>query len=338
MSSYNGLIDLHVHLDGSLSPDTVRYLADMQNISLIEGKDNKDISTLELDKKLKINENCHNLKEYLEKFDFTLPLLQSEWSIEQSVYRLLKEQSYQGLIYSEIRFAPQLHTRNGLSMRKVVLAALKGLAAARQNLPIGAALILCCMRGKDNAVQNEETIKLAAEFKNSGVAAVDLAGDEYHFKTDNYQNIFSLANKLNVAMTIHAGEADGPESIRMALKCGAKRIGHGIAMRLDKDVRKMVRAAGTGVEMCPISNLQTKAVQSTADYPIGLFLDEGLLVSVNTDNRTVSNTSLTREFDFIQKTYGVTDAQVLRIIQNAADTAFADDDMKQKLYKKLVKA
>lgn len=322
MSSYNGLIDLHVHLDGSLSPDTVRYLADMQNISLIEGKDNKDISTLELDKKLKINANCHNLKEYLEKFDFTLPLLQSEWSIEQSVYRLLKEQSYQGLIYSEIRFAPQLHTRNGLSMRKVVLAALKGLAAARQNLPIGAALILCCMRGKDNAVQNEETIKLAAEFKNSGVAAVDLAGDEYHFKTDNYQNIFSLANKLNVAMTIHAGEADGPESIRTALKCGAKRIGHGIRAVEDKELVKILAEKQIPLELCPTSNLNTKVVKDIKDYPIMQLLDAGVKVTINTDNMTVSDTTVAKELKLIQNTFGLSSTEITILINNAKEAAF----------------
>lgn len=322
MSSYNGLIDLHVHLDGSLSPDTVRYLADMQNISLIAGKDNKDISALELDKKLKVNRNCRDLKEYLEKFDFTLPLLQSEWAIEQSVYRLLKEQSSQGLIYSEIRFAPQLHTRNGLSMRKVVLAALKGLSVARQNLPIGAALILCCMRGNDNAVQNEETIKLAAEFGNSGVAAVDLAGDEYHFKTENYQNMFSAANKLNVPMTIHAGEADGPESIRIALKCKAKRIGHGIRAAEDKELVKILAERQIPLELCPTSNLNTKVVEDIKDYPIMQLLDAGVKVTINTDNMTVSDTTVAKELKLIQNTFNLSSTEIGILINNAKEAAF----------------
>lgn len=106
-------------------------------------------------------------------------------------------------------------------------------------------------------------------------------------------------------------------------------------MRLDAQTRRIVKEAGVGVEMCPISNLQTKAVESTNDYPMRLFLDEGILVSVNTDNRTVSNTSLTKEFEFVQKTYGISDGEIRRMLLNAAETAFADDDIKHKLYKRL---
>lgn len=322
MAYFRGLVDLHVHLDGSLSTDTVRYLADMQNIRLIDKTDNKDITSCELEKKLKVSKDCRDLGEYLEKFDFTLPLLQSDWAVKESIYRLLKEQSQQGIIYSEIRFAPQLHTRKGLTMREVVIAALEGANRANRELPIGAALILCCMRGTDNVIQNEETVRLAAEFKDSGVAAIDLAGDESTFKTKSYENIFRQAKELGVSMTVHAGEADGPESIRAALKFGAKRIGHGIRAVEDTELVKLLAERKIPLELCPTSNLNTKVVNDIKDYPVMQLLDAGVKVTINTDNMTVSDTTVADELKLIKNTFGLSGSDIDRLIKNAREAAF----------------
>ena len=314
-------VELHCHLDGSLSR------------AFMESHLQREVSQAELS----VSDDCESLVEYLEKFELPCSCIQDEKGLFDAGYDVLRTMHEENVCYAEIRFAPLLSVGKGMDTRAVLEALLAGLECGRKAFGVDYNVITCAMRHHSEE-DNFKMIKTAREFLGAGVCAADLAGAESLYPMSAFMDLFQKTKALGMPFTIHAGECGSTVNIADAIEAGAKRIGHGIAMRLDKDVRKMVRAAGTGVEMCPISNLQTKAVQSTADYPIGLFLDEGLLVSVNTDNRTVSNTSLTREFDFIQKTYGVTDAQVLRIIQNAADTAFADDDMKQKLYKKLVKA
>lgn len=135
--------------------------------------------------------------------------------------------------------------------------------------------------------------------------------------------------------TLHAGECGNAQNIVDSVHAGAGRIGHGIAMRGKEEVKSLVRDAHVGVEMCPISNLQTKAVPGTAEYPLREFLDAGILVTINTDNRTVSDTSLTKELEFIQKTYGITDLEIKSMMKNAAQTAFVDEDTRQRLFEKL---
>ena len=138
---------------------------------------------------------------------------------------------------------------------------------------------------------------------------------------------------MGMPFTLHAGECGNPQNIIDSINVGAGRIGHGIAMRGNREIRKLAKEAGVGIEMCPISNLQTKSVNSMAEYPMREFLDAGLKVSVNTDNRTVSNTSLTKELEFIQKNYGIRDEEIFRMMKNAIDTAFADDSIKDKICK-----
>ena len=135
--------------------------------------------------------------------------------------------------------------------------------------------------------------------------------------------------------TLHAGECGNVVNITDAVQAGAGRIGHGIAMRKNPAVQKMVRDAGIGIEMCPVSNLQTKAVGNPQEYPIREFLEAGLLVTVNTDNRTVSGTSMTKELELVQKRYGISDSEVLLLMKNAVQTSFADDEMKDRIFKKL---
>ena len=147
--------------------------------------------------------------------------------------------------------------------------------------------------------------------------------------------LFTKVGKLGIPFTLHAGECGNPQNIIDSVQVGAKRIGHGIAMRGHKGLQRELAARNIGIEMCPISNLQTKAVNITAEYPLREFLDAGLKVSINTDNRTVSNTTLTKELDFIQRTYGIQDEEILLLMKNAADTAFASDEVKAELYRKL---
>lgn len=208
----NCLTDLHVHLDGSLSLESVRHLCGMQNI---ETGDDAELSA-----KLSVSSDCKNLNEYLEKFEFPLQLLQTREAVKYSVCQLVKEQEEQGVIYSEIRFAPQLHTRKGLSQQEIVEAACEGLDESRKYWKSYSChnLILCCMRSDDNKDANMETVRLAALYaeRGRGVVAADLAGAEGLYATDTFADVFRDAVQRGVPFTIHAGEAAGAESVECA--------------------------------------------------------------------------------------------------------------------------
>lgn len=315
----NCLIDLHQHLDGSISVSIAKKLAAMQNIDL------PDENTLA--KLLSVEPDCRDLNQYLEKFALPLSLLQTREAISESVYLLLNELQSQGLIYAEIRFAPQLHTDKELTQEEVIRAAIQGLN--RGSLPGG--LILCCMRGSDTHGANLETVRLAAEFLGEGVLALDLAGAEAIYDTGNYEKEFSLARQLGVPYTIHAGEADGPGSIRKAIGYGAKRIGHGVRSVEDKDLLRFLAEKGITLECCPTSNLQTQIFPSIHDFPARVFLDAGVKFTINTDNTSVSATNLRREWELVIDAFSLTDEEVKTILLNAVDAAFTGEDMKQTL-------
>ena len=165
-------------------------------------------------------------------------------------------------------------------------------------------------------------IRIAREYLGDGVCAADLAGAEAIYPMSEFMELFGQAKKLGMPFTIHAGECGNVQNILDSVEAGALRIGHGIAMRGNSEVQKMIREKGIGVEMCPISNLQTKAVESESQYPLREFLGNGIKVTINTDNRTVSNTTMTKELQFIQEHYRITDEEIRLMMINAVDTAF----------------
>ena len=319
-----GLIDLHLHLDGSLSLNSVRELARMQNMA-VEHDDEK------LLKLLQVGPDCKDLNEYLEKFAFPCSLLQSPEAITRSVENLRSELKSQGLIYAEIRFAPQLHTLRGLTQRQVVQAATEGLKADG----VEANLILCCMRGDQNHEQNLETVRLAAEFLGKGICAVDLAGAEALFPTDAFEEEFTLARKLGVPYTIHAGEAAGPESVYTALDFGAKRLGHGVRSAEDAKLLERLAQEGITLELCPTSNLNTNIFPSLQDYPLLQLMEAGVRVTINTDNIMVSGVSLESEWEKVIKTFHLNGDQILTLQKNAAEAVFADHKVKARLLERI---
>lgn len=319
-----GLIDLHLHLDGSLSLNSVRELAQMQNMA-VEPDDEK------LLKLLQVGPDCKDLNEYLEKFAFPCSLLQSPEAITRSVENLRSELKSQGLIYAEIRFAPQLHTIQGLTQRQVVQAATEGLKADG----VEANLILCCMRGDQNHEQNLETVRLAAEFLGKGICAVDLAGAEALFPTDAFEEEFTLARKLGVPYTIHAGEAAGPESVYTALDFGAKRLGHGVRSAEDAKLLEHLAQEGITLELCPTSNLNTNIFPSLQDYPLLQLMEAGVRVTINTDNIMVSGVSLESEWEKVIKTFHLNGDQILTLQKNAAEAVFADHKVKARLLERI---
>ncbi|MBR4934325.1 MAG: adenosine deaminase [Anaerotignum sp.] len=319
------MIDLHLHLDGSLNPKNILEMAKMAGVDLPYAEE-AVIRT-----KMMVEPDCTNLGEYLEKFDLPLQLLQTTETIEYAVYELMRDLKEQGLCYAEIRYAPQLHLQKGLTQAEVVEATIRGRNKGVQDFGIPVNLILCCMRSDQNQAENMETIMVAEKYLGQGVCAVDLAGNEAAYPTESFKDVFALAREKGVSMVIHAGEAAGPESVWQALDLGAVRIGHGIHSIEDKELMQVLKEKGIYLEMCYSSNLQTKTVDNAAAYPLVPFLLEGLPVTLHTDNLTVSNTALQREYRLVQEQFSLTDEQMKAVAMRTADAAFLSEAEKKVL-------
>lgn len=310
------MVDLHLHLDGSLSAEFVLEQAEKDGI-VLPANNVQDLMPY-----LTVGDTCESLNEYLEKFDLPLSVLQTENALEKSVYDLMKRLDAEGVEYAEIRYAPQLHLQRGLAQEAVVEATLSGLNSAIRDYNIDGKLILCCMRMADNQSANMQTVEVAKRYLGRGVAAIDLAGAEALFPTKNFEQIFRRASMYDIPFTIHAGEADGPESIRDALRFGATRIGHGVRCIEDSSLVDELIKRQIPLEVCPISNAQTKACPDIAHHPILKLLDYGVCVTVNTDNRTVSNTNLNKEFDALYRELHMTDSQKEKLNKNSLSAKF----------------
>lgn len=325
------MIDLHLHLDGSINPADMFRLAEMSGVRLPAETEE------EIKEKLVVNPGCRNLGEYLEKFDLPLQVLQTGRSMEFAVYRLLERLHEQGLCHVEIRFAPQLHTKKGLTQEEAVRASASGLARGVRDFGISAGLILCCMRGAGNRAENMETVAVAEQFLGRGVCAVDLAGNEAAWPTGDFADIFRQAQQRRIPAVIHAGEAAGAESVRKALELGAVRIGHGIHAAEDRGLMGILRKKKIYLEMCYSSNLQTRTVDSPEEYPLTEFLENDLNVTVNTDNMTVSDTNLKREYLLLREQYALSPSQLNRLALNAADAAFVTEEERANLKEQIEK-
>lgn len=319
-------IDLHLHLDGAVTTGIARELAKIQDIELPE--DDK-----ELEKLLTVPDDCESLNDFLECFDLPLSLMQTKKGLSEAVRLVSENIRSQGVIYAEIRFAPQLHTDKGMTQEDAILAALDG--ASKTDLKVN--LILCCMRGEGNEAANEETVELAKKYlvKDGGVVAIDIAGAEAIFPTADYRDLFAKAKELGIPFTIHAGEADGAESVRLAIEYGASRIGHGVRSFEDPEVIKLIKEKGIYLEMCPTSNRQTHAVEDMSKYPFMDYLNQGLPVTLNTDDMGIEGTTLANEFRYMEKTYGLTAAQEKVLLANSVNAAFTSDEVKDQLRKEL---
>lgn len=321
------MIDLHCHLDGSITLDIAKKLGELQNIELPVKSDEA------LLKKLSVPEDCESLNDFLQCFGLPLRLLQTKEGIAEAVRLVQEDAKYQGIEYLEIRFAPQLHQINGLSQEEVISAALEGLKQS----DLHTNLILCLMRSDHNQDENLETVKLAKKFlaKDKGVVAIDLAGAEGLFKTKDFEKEFTMAKEAGVPFTIHAGEADGAESVWSAIKFGAKRIGHGVRIFEDSELLEYVIKNKIPLEMCPNSNRQTKAVSDMSTYPLRKYLEEGVKVTINTDDPAICRTNLQKEYHYIQKMYGITEDEKKQLLLNAVDAAFCSDEYKDLLRNKI---
>ncbi len=302
-------IDLHCHLDGSLDIEFMRKTSGIQNMEEL-------MQHIQVD-----HEVCQNLTEYLEKFDLPLKCMSNMLLIEEASERFVYDLKDDNIGYCEVRFSPILLEKEDLSAEQVLVSVLKGLEKGSQATGIETKVIICAMR-HHSMETNLRVFSLASKYLGKGVCAVDLAGDESMYPMNLYKELFSYAKLCNLPFTIHAGECGDEQNIVDAIELGAKRIGHGIAMRGNVDLQKFCASKGVAVEMCPVSNFQTKAVSDFKTYPLYEFLNNGVAVTINTDNRTVSNTSITKEFRFIEEHFGITEADKKLFTQNAMQHRF----------------
>ena len=314
---------LHLHLDGSLRPETVREWLK---------EDGEEYSLEEVQSKLMVNKDCKDLNEYLEKFDIPSKVLQTAERIERATYELYEDLSKQNVIYAEVRFAPSKHLEKGLSYKQVVQAAINGMERAKKDFNIDGNLILCCMRGDNNVQENLETVVAAKKFLNRGVAAIDLAGAEALFSTEKFEDIFRLANQNGIPLTIHAGEADGPASVSIAIQY-ANRIGHGIRSIESEYVINELRKRGVTLEVCPTSNEQTQAV--SGKHPLEELYRRGIKTTISTDNDTVSNIDIEEEYRKVLENTNLTYNDLVQMNINAARAIFDTPEKKAKLVSEL---
>ncbi len=318
------IVDLHLHLDGSLSPEAIIKVARKENIVL----PTYDVN--ELQKYLEVDSSCASLNDYLTKFDIPNKVLQTPYGLKECTIDLLNRLSKQGLKYVEIRMAPQLSAHKGLSQEEVVTSLISAIKEGEKQFNIKANLILCLMRSDNNNKENLETVKVASKYLSRGVVAIDLAGAEALFPNERFADMFLLASNLEIPFTIHAGEASGSASVKSALAFNPKRIGHGIHAIEDEEVIKHLVEHKIPLEMCPKSNLDTKTVNSLTDYPIKKFMEKGVIVTLNTDDMTVSNTTLENEYKLMHE-IGLTDEELRQIAINSINSALISKKEKQEL-------
>ncbi|HET7322553.1 MAG TPA: adenosine deaminase [Longimicrobiaceae bacterium] len=316
--------ELHVHLDGSLRPDTMLELAAEYGVQMPK------TDPEELRDYMHVND-ATNLVDYLARFDTTLSVMQTGDALERIAYELAEDLAKENVRYAEIRYSPILNSQGGLPLTETVEAPLRGLRRAEEEFGIRTGIIICGIRNMEPAT-SRDLADLTVAFKNRGVVAFDLAGAEYNYPAKKHRDAFFTVINKNMAATIHAGEAYGPESIHQALHyCKADRIGHGTRLYEDPDLMQYVRDFRIPVEICLTSNVQTHAVPSFGEHPLRLYFDEGIVLSLNTDNRLMSATTVTEEYWRAHEHLGFTWPELVDIALMSFDSAFLPWDEKQAL-------
>jgi len=322
--------DLHVHLDGSLRITTILDLAREQGVVLpadtVEG----------LRPFVEMGDDCESLVEYLKAFDVALSVMQTYGSLVRTAFELAEDAARENVRYMEVRYSPILHQQKGMTLHSIVQAVLEGLAAAEKLYPIKTGVILCGIRHIGPDLSNR-LADLTVAFKNKGVVGFDLAGAEEDFPAKKHRDAFSRVLANNINCTLHAGEAYGPESVHQAIHlCGAHRIGHGVRLIEDGDLLNYVNDHRIPLECCPSSNVQTKAVAKMQDHPIRLFYDLGLRVTVNTDNRMVTRTTVSEEYKVLHDVLGFTLDEIKELIIMGFKSAFLPYAIKRAMLSEVV--
>ena len=320
-------VDLHLHLDGSLRISTLYELAIQNN------RIDKDMPLEEFEKLCRVKDDCGSLADFLSCFDLPLKLMQGEENLYRMAYELVETLAIQNLCYAEIRFAPQYHSFNGLSQSDVVECVLKGIKDACRDYPsLEVGLILCMILavGYDNEKENRETIQVTHHYLGKGVVALDLAGAEGYREMSEFEELFMEAKKLNIPYTIHAGESGPAKNVLCALSFSPKRIGHGQAAIYDIVAVDKLKELKVPIELCVTSNVQCHVCPSFVEHPIRKLYEAGVIITVNTDNMTISDTTLVKEYEKLVKYYRITREELIECNVNSINASFMPEENKQR--------
>lgn len=320
-------IELHCHLDGSLRVETVIELAKKENIGL------KSYEYDYVKNLLAVGENCNSLDEYLEKFDLPNMVLQTRENLRRASYELLEDAAKENIKYIEVRFAPIFHMKNGLKLDEIIESVIEGIRDAEKNYDIKGNVIISCIRGL-GLEHVYDSIEASSKYLGKGVVAMDLAATEREDFVYEYVDAMKLAKEKGFRITIHAGETGFGKNVRDAINLlGAERIGHGVFIYNDDEAYNLVKNLGVTLEMCPKSNIDTKAVNMYKDHPIYNYHKDGIKINISTDNRTVSNITLNEETSNVINTFNITLDEYKEIYKNSVQAAFCDDKTKEALLK-----
>jgi adenosine deaminase len=307
--------ELHCHLDGSVRAATLLELAKDRRIQMPRQTPEELADFMRVD-------DAQSLEDYLRRFDVTISVMQSEDALERIAYELVEDAVDDGVRYIEVRNAPLLNVVHGLTLVQALEAPLRGLRRAEKDFDITARFIVCALR-QFPSESSLEMAKLAVEFKNDGVVAFDLAGGEKGNPAARHVEAFRYAREHDLAVTVHAGEGDGAESVRQAVHvCGANRIGHGTRLIEDPELTQYVNDRRIALEVCLTSNVQTRVADSYAAHPFREYFDRGLNVTLNTDNRLMSGTTLTDEYIHAAEHLELTVDELAGVALNGFESAF----------------
>jgi len=326
---------LHDHLDGGVRPSTIVELAKDLKYNKLPTKDPEELRNWFFR-----GANKGNLVEYLQGFEHTCAVMQTREGLKRIAYEMMEDMKEDGVCYVETRFAPVFHSAKGLYNEDIVSAVLEGLEKGKEDFGVGYGLILCGMRNMKNTL---EIAELAVNFRNQGVVGFDLAGEEGGYPPKKHIDAFQFIQRANFNITIHAGEAFGKESIWQAIQwCGAHRIGHATHLTEDISTDKDGNVVSYGdlaqyildkripLEICLLSNVHTGAVDKIENHPFGILFREKFRVSINTDDRLMSDTNMTKEFMVAIENFNLTLEDVEKITINSMKSAFIP--YKERLY------
>lgn len=316
-------VDLHCHIDGAMRVTTLRDLAREKGIAL----PSHDLDVLR--DYVQVPASCASLVDFLRVFEFFYPFLEGPGAMERAIYELCEDQAADGVVYFEGRFAPVLQARSGAALEEIVRAVVRGAEAGARDFGVECGILLCCYR-TESPESSLATVRAAEKFRGT-VVGVDLAGDEA-FPIEPHAEAFTLAKRLGIRTTIHAGEATGSEAVRAALDLGgARRIGHGVRIAEDPELLGRAKGDGICVECCLTSNLQTRSVPSLDSHPFADYLRGGIAATLNTDDPGVSGITLSHEYALAERQWALSDAELRTATLHAADHAFADDAVKARI-------
>jgi adenosine deaminase len=316
-------IDLHCHLDGSVRPESVLEIALKQDVTL-PTTDIQALTSLMI-----APDSCKDLLEYLTRFDLPLSVMQTEYGIERITYELFEDAAKENVKYFEVRFGPLLHLNNGLNLDQVIGSAVKGMQRAESDYEIKGNLILSVLRHMPKESINS-VIEAGDKYLNKGVIAFDIAGGEPDGFCHGFEAYTQYAADKGYRITIHAGEQGSGQNVYDAISLlGAERIGHGIGIQSHAEAYQLVKTKNAALETCPTSNVQTKAVETLSEHPFEVFYQDNVPVTINTDNRTVSNTTMTDEVRRVIETFNLSEDDYYSIYQSSIEQSFASVKTKE---------